>query len=582
MKMRWILLLLAFNCFLSQLTFAEPPEPADLPTERAAFFQKLTTPFMRVIERGSPYYDEGLEQEIWILKLIRHPSWQWLPTGKPQWSSTECSGSEFQKTILEKTGPKFSEVADAYEKFLKRCAPEMETGWNDIFTNAAASMILQMEPNRHPFARHVMFNLPNGILLKGLLFMKADQKKRPLIVFRTGIFSNTQNFNPERFLVMQAFEQGPFNMLVLESMSGSEFVKHNEAFAWGGFDEGLQNFLVARELQHASQPISRFIDSVHLLGMSMGSHGILYANLLNDLNPRSDKTKVVNSTLAYCPLLNMRDTLDYHMSQGFSMDIMNYWASRRLPELSQRFPEAKGDNFIPEILKVLESNYQGALLSEKGKLPDILVPPVDKEGFWQRNDFWPAYKNIQTPAMIFATVKDPVVSWFINSGRIADGRMKFPDSNLKMFSFAQGFHCSFAVSYDWSRFADLLQTYYLKFSPKFHLQEKVSKFPLTAEALEFVRNLKEPVLDIDFEIPEGAAAANVTVVIKKSPRPPWLERFSQPKMKFQLPLSEMDFPIEGYVRNRYESVMLRRWAYQNVSATVAGSDIVFTWKIARQ
>lgn len=581
MKNSLLIALLLFNCFSFSVALADPPEPEDLPTERAKFFHQLNSPFMQVIEKGSPYFDEGLEQEIWILKLIRHPAWQWRPTGKPQWSSPECSGTEFRRRVLKPEAPVFSEVARTYEDFLKRCAPEMETGWNDIFTNAATSMILQMEPNRHPFARHVMFKMPNGILLKGLLFMKGDQKKRPLIIFRTGIFSNTQNFNPERFLVMQGFEQSPFNMLVLESMSGSEFVKHNEAFAWGGFDEGLQNFLIARELQNAKEPMAKYVDSVHLLGMSMGSHGILYASLLNQLNPQPNNSRVVQSAMAYCPLLNMRDTLDYHMSQGFSMDLMNYWSSRRLPELSQRFPEAKGDNFIPEILKVLEANYKGSLMAENGKLPGINLPPVSREGFWERNDYWPAYKNIQTPTMIFATLHDPVVSWFINSGRIADGRMKFPDSNLKMFSFAQGYHCSFAVAYDWSRFADLLQTYYLRYSPKFQLEEKIAKFPLTKEALEFVRNLKAPVLDIDFEIPEGAAAANVTVVFKKSPRPPWLERFAQPEMKLQLPLSEMDFPVESFVRNRYESVMLRRWAYQNISATVTGSDIVFHWAVAR-
>ncbi len=581
MKIRVLWALFALYSFSSVSAFAEPPEPSDLPTERAEFFHKMSSSFMEVIEKGSPYFDEGHEQEIWILKLIRSPWFQWAPNGKPRWTSQACSAHAFQKKILQETGNEFSQIAEGFENYLKKCSPEFETGWNDILTNAAGSMILQMEPNRHPYARHVMFNLPNKIKLKGLLFLKGDQKKRPLIVFRTGIFSNTQNFNPERFLVMQGFEQSPFNMLILESMSGSEFVKHNEAFAWGGFDEGLQNFLIARELQDPKEPLSKLIDSIHLLGMSMGSHGVLYATLLNELNQKPSKPKVINSTLAYCPLLNMRDTLDYHMSQGFSMDIMNYWASRRLPELVKRYPEVTKESFIPEILKVLESNYTGPVIAENGQLPSIQVPPVSKEGFWQRNDFWPQFKNVKTPVMIFATHQDPVVSWFINSGRIDDGRMNFTDSNLKMIAFDQGYHCSLAVAYDWSGFAGVLQTYFLKQSPHFQMENKTARFPMTPKALEFVKNLKEPVIEIDFSVEEGAAAVKAEVVLKKSPRPPLLERLLQPEMSFQLPLSEMDFPIEGFVRSRYESVMLRRWAYQNIHAQVQGSDLVFDWKIAK-
>ena len=91
--------------------------------------------------------------------------------------------------------------------YFERCSKALETGHNNIFRNTYETLFLRLHPAQHPYARHVMFHLPGGIRLKGLLALKGDLRKRPLVILRLGIFSNTQEFFPERYLFMQMFEQ---------------------------------------------------------------------------------------------------------------------------------------------------------------------------------------------------------------------------------------------------------------------------------------------------------------------------------------------------------------------------------------
>jgi predicted alpha/beta-fold hydrolase len=449
-------------------------------------------------------------------------------------------------------------------------------------------MSFKLHPNRYPFGRQVIFHLPNNVKLKGLLAMKTDGKKRPLIILRTGIFSNTQEFYPERSAFIQLFEQGPFNVLVLESSSGSEFLKHNRDYAIGGFDEGLQNFWLAQKLQNPSEPISKYIQSVHMAGVSLGGHGVLLSALLNELNPGPQGQRVVQSALGICPLLNMQDTLDYHMSQGFSMDLMNYWASRRLKVLKDRIPELKDSVFLPQFFNWLKRNYRGPLIAENGKIEGIRLPPEAEQWlaekktpealFWKLNHYWPWYQKVQTPVLILSTEKDPIVSWFINSGRLQDGRMKLQDSNIEMFTFEQGFHCSLPVAYDWSSIATLMQTFFLKMSPDFKPEVKEVRLPLPAAVISQFQG-KTPYLDLSFEAPEMSAALFVSVRFDSEFWPSWSDRLLAPRMSAQLPLSEMEFPLDEVVRNPDESSLLRRWAYQNIEARISGSDIIFRWKV---
>jgi hypothetical protein len=258
--------------------------------------------------------------------------------------------------------------------------------------------------------------------------------------------------------------------------------------------------------------------------------------------------------------------------------------------LKDRIPSLKDDTFIPQFFNDIRDNYQGPLIAENGKISEVQLPPgmqqlIDspqrsRDLFWQLNQFWPWYKNVQTPVVIFSTRKDPIVSWFINSGRIEDQRMHLQDSNLKLFSFLQGYHCSLAVAYDWGTLATLFQTYFLKMSPNYQSEAREFRVPLTAKVLENFKG-KNPFLDTDFEVTEGTSAVEASVRFDQEFSPGIVERTLAPRMSARLPLSEMEFPIDSVVRNADESSLLKRWAYQNIHARIEGSDLVFFWHVTK-
>jgi hypothetical protein len=588
MKIQLLLLILFAGAGFQGFAQAKSSHQTDsMPPTRQAFFHQLNSPFMEVIEEGSPYFDEKLGDYPLLARLIQLDIFKWDPDGKPKHLPEDCDPLLWQGRTLDKNLDSQAWTLEL-EEFVKRCSSQWETRWKGLLSNALGTVNLKLHPSRYPYGRHVIFHLPHHTELKGLLAMKPDGKKRPLLIFRTGIFSNTQEFYPERFLFFQLFEQSPFNVLVLESLSGSEYLKHNDSYSLGGFDEGLQQFLIAQKLQSPEEPLSKFIDSVHMMGMSLGGHGVLFAALLNQLNPGRDGKQVMQSALTFCPLLNMQETLDYHKSQGFSMDLMNYWASRRLQTARKKWPQLQDENFVPQFFDLIQKNYESPLVAENGRITGIKLPkeienilaeikrPPDL--FWQLNNYWPWYLKVQTPVLMFSTRKDPIVSWFINAGRLEDGRMKFENSNVKMLSFPQGYHCSFPVAYDWGAMATVFQTPIFKFSPTFKQESKEVRVPLSVSVLKFLSE-KKTVLNLKFEIEEQTAALFTTVRFDPETGSAFWSWWKSPRMTAQLPLSEMEFPIDQVVRSKDEVSLLRRWAYQNVHAKVDGSDLVFSWKV---
>lgn len=564
-----------------------------LPPSRVEFFRKLNSPILTVIDEGSPFFDEKLGDYPWLARIVQTNFFKWDPLGKPRMQPQDCNSFSWQDRVLQREiNP--DQWSDEILKFLKNCEDQWKTGWNDIVSNSLGMMSFKLNPNRYPYGRHVLLQLPNGVQIKGLLAMKTDQKRRPLIILRTGLFSNTQEFYPERFLFLQLFEQSPFHVLVLESSSGSEFLKHNNSFSLGGFDEGLQNFWIAKALQSESEPISKYINDVHLAGLSMGGHGVMFSALLNQMNPIGKSGNLVlQSALAMCPLLNMQETLDYHMTQSFSMDLMNYWASRRLKVLNEKVPQLRTDHFIPDFSNWIQQNYRGPLIAMDGKVPGIQLPKqIEKiignsehtSGlFWKLNHYWPWFQGVHTPILVLSTQKDPIVSWFINSGRLEDGRLNLQDSNIRSFSFKEGYHCSFPIAYDWASLSNVLQTYFLKLSPGLQRETREIRVPLDVKVMEELENKDLSIfIDLKFETFLQSAGVFATVYFVAERDPSFWQKILAPKMTAHLPLSEMEFPIDKVVRTDDEASLLRRWAYQNIRARIDGADLVFSWKITSE
>jgi hypothetical protein len=553
------------------------------------FFRKLGSDFLQVLENKSNAEAENLGNYPWLFRIFQADVLKWNPTGRPDRHIPNCDPRRFQDMSL---GPEISprQLPQQIEGILQECHREWETGRDSFLVNSVGMMLFQLHPTRHPFGRQILLHLPNHIKIKGFLAMKPDGKKRPLVIFRTGLFSNTHEFYPERSLFLQMFEQSPFHVLVLESSTGSEFLKNNTSWAVGGFDEGIQNFLIARQLQTQQEPISKWISHVHLMGSSMGGHGALFGALLNEHNLGPQGQRVLQSSLAFCPLINMQETLEFHQRRSPFIGLMNYWASRRLQVLKVHIPEISEENFIPQFFDWIQDTYKGPLVAAEGRLPDLNLPPGMQsvllspqrpaDLFWQMNHFWPWYQNVQTPVMVFSTRQDPVVEWTLNSGRIAEKQLQTGNSNFHLVTFEKGHHCSLPIAYEWEALSTLFQTFILKNSPGFQLRPVEFRLPLASE----LRNQfgdRAPLLDLSFDVEPGSTLLFAKVRFDREFWPSFQERWKAPWATARLPLKDLEFPFDSEIHSEDEASLLLRWAYQNIRVRLDGEDLVFYWKVTQ-
>lgn len=571
--------------FAVSLTFSLPSQA--VPVE--SFFRGLSSDFLQVEDLGSSAQGPKPGDYPWLFRIFQSDLFKWNPTGKPKRNIPNCDPRRIQDVAL---GPEVSadQLPSLFELTWKECEREWETGWNSFVTNSLGMMLFQLHPTQYPFGRQVVFHLPNNMKVQGFLAMKPDGKRRPLVIFRTGLFSNTHEFYPERSLFLQMFEQSPFHVLVLESSTGSEFLKNNTSWAVGGFDEGIQNFLIAREIQSVRQPVSKYISHVHLMGSSMGGPGAIFGALLNELNPDSQGRKVLQSALAFCPLLNLQETLEYYEKKNALMGLMNYWASKRLKVLKAHIPGISEENFIPRFFDWIRENYKGPLIAEDGVLPDLRLPeglnqilksetkPADL--FWQMNHFWPWYQNVHTPVMVFSTRQDPVVVWSLNSGRIAEKQLQVGNSNFHLLTTEQGHHCSLPIAYEWAPLTSLFQTFILKNSPGFDLKPIEVRVPLAAD----IRNRfpgRAPEMDLEFDAETGSDHLFATVRFDREFWPSLQDKWQAPRATARISLKDLEFPFDSEIHSEDEASLLIRWANQNISVRLDGDDMVFSWKVTR-
>jgi hypothetical protein len=450
---------------------------------------------------------------------------EWLkynPAATDERTSEACRSDQW----LEKNQGKhkFPEVVASIENYVQKCDSSAQTGWTDMLSNAYLAMMLKLEPKDHPYARFVVFHMPNGVQVKGYLGLKGDGKKRPLVIVRLGIFSSATQFLPERFLFMQLFEQAPFNILILESNSNKEFITRNKTLALGGFDEGVQNFQIAKQLQDEKEPLSHLIEGVHLAGISMGGHGVLFASLLSSLEQarQPQKDPVVQTAMAFCPLINYRDTISAHTANPVEAAIFNLWITDRLSTVQKVLPEIDSNHFLQSMMGYMEADYKGP------KTLDGLVPLPQalrdhKDQYWVGNNFWPYYKDVKTPVLIFSTEKDPIVPYALNSQKLFTHEMDVGNSQLRVIPLQEGWHCTLPAAYQWKPMTTLIQSYILEqsaFQPeKMNKQVDLSSTELILLRSEFppkflvVAGEKEDELVIQLQL---SKKTRKDIVFKKS------------------------------------------------------------------
>lgn len=560
------LLYLAASILFSSLALATTNSSL---TESSGIVAKEPPVKIEVLKPGSAYFKSKGNYPEFLAKVLDNYL-SWVPTAEVRLKLGDCDFRKWEASVKPKMNAmEYNVLGRYFQSYFDTCGKKLETGVTTFVDNAEKMLSMKYDPQNHPYLTKLLFHLPGDIKLKGLLAHKGDSKPRPLIIIRIGIFSGVEDFYADRAWPMMFFEQSPFNVLLVENMTSSEFVENNSRFSFGGYDEGLQNILVARALTDSQSEYASTISSIHLMGISLGGHGVLYASLLNGLNSPKNKS-LMSSFLLMCPVVDLQKSMYGLTQMEHYSPFIDVWSRRRLSAIFSKDPNFKVDSyfsFLPSLTSKISSEFKGGLSYHSS----IMLPKgqVDSKDFWKVNDFWPYYENIREPVLIFATLNDPAVNFANNSKAILEGKIGKNTRNLNVVEMKQGYHCTLPIAYDWNTQLDVYQAYFLKNSPEFKVKEKqvpvilgVSDKSLDINDLE----IKVETINSESKFIEGQVMVSGT---KKTIG------------KFIIPLKDLEFQKIQSPLTMSEQQMYTRWAHHNlILAISARNDLVIKWSEA--
>ncbi|MES3037890.1 MAG: hypothetical protein V4736_08290 [Bdellovibrionota bacterium] len=491
----------------------------------------------------------------------------WLFNGPLRWSPEEIGEL---KTICPQS------VAEIRDTPLKKISDEMlETifarcskpdSWSS-YAGFIKLLSVDFQHLNHPFFKPVVLSFPEGQKIKGLLGIRSFKHPRPLVVVRIGVFGNALEFLGEKYLPMQLFEQGPFNVLVVESTSGSDYLKLNKD-RWGlaGVDEGLQNFHIAQRLSDPSEPLSKLVSSIHFLGMSLGGQGLFTTSELL----RHYSVPKIKNFVALCPVVHLQTSLMglvEPMFQGFGADV---WLQKRLePFVESRFGKQYKGRSISGIFK-LEPEFTHELIRLLG---DNFDPPKFSEwgvGSWalsakQSMDIM-AEKLRLTPLVPFSVISakdDPIVGYKKNTERLKYLEEKM--DNFRIYTLPKGHHCAYPVTYDWSAVGEFIKKVVMG---PVQLAKRYHESVLTAEGFSKAVTGEAQTLEVSavrFEEETRQWAVTITAVP------------SGAEMVIQMTRADVDFDFPGEDLSPEEKVIGTRWLWQNLE--ILRDDASGLWKV---
>lgn len=486
----------------------------------------------------------------------RHPQWAgyllnrflaWQPLDLNPRPVGECEIFKLREAI--RRAPDLPIRTRIIEKYQSQCRAVLTEGPQNPLEQALKIFSMKYNVDENPFLHRVVFQLPDGQKLKGVLALK-DTKRRPLVVVRAGITGNVEEAYAERFFFYQLFERGLFNVLLVENMTGADYIHFNKTLNFGGLAESYQNIWLAQTLKSSSQPLSRFVQSVHLIGLSLGGQGVLTSAWL--ARYQTDR-KIFSSYMALCPLVNTVDTFDHLFKKSFLRFPLELWARSRFSEFESFRPELfKGFFGFPErLLKAVAQDY---------KRPPASYLGVKEPWFIQRQT---NFYSLHQLSKWDPTLMDPVWVWVTNQDAVVP--VKLNTDQLQLVTpvrIAEGNHCSFPVVWDNRVLSSILQGFILGTS-QFNFSERSVK-------LEINPNLNWNLSQITFQDDRQVIEVELSAGEKE-------------KRSFMINRSDLDFAFRTPRLSEHEKFMVRRWLSSNLRWEKNGTDLslLVSWPIVK-
>ncbi len=486
----------------------------------------------------------------------RHPQWAryllnrflaWQPIDLNPRPTGDCDLYKLREAI--RLAPDLRIRTVTLDQYHLKCAKQFIEGPQNPIEQALKIFSMKYEVDQNPFLHRIVFNLPDGQKLKGVLALK-DSRNRPLVIVRAGITGNVEEAYAERFFFYQLFERGLFNVLLVENMTGADYIHHNKSLNFGGLAESYQNIWLAQTLTSKFQPISRLVQSVHLIGLSLGGQGVLTSAWMAryQKNP-----KLFSSYMALCPLVNTVDTFNHLFKESWLRFPLEIWARSRFSEFKTFRPELFEGflGFPSRMLDAVAKNY---------KRPDASYLGVVEPWFIEKQTNYYALHQL---SKWDPTLRDPVWIWVTKEDNIVPVSLNTDQLQLaNPLRISEGSHCSFPVVWDNRVLSAVLQGHVLGNS-NFKVFDKKVKLDINPELNWDLTNITFP--DdrqiIEIELSAGPKA----------------------KRSFTINRSDLDFSFRTPKLSEHEKFMIRRWLSSNLRWERNGTDLslLVSWPMVK-
>ncbi len=453
----------------------------------------------------------------------------WIPSGENHnHTESHCASDEIKRIFQSQPG-NVDRQADLLQRWFNRCNTQIGDGQDGMQPlYKALTLYYPMVANKA--IKSLKLEMPRGDILRGFIAMKRSSKPRPLVIVKCGIYCNADPIRSQFLFFMHLFDESPFHVITLANVSGSEYEFENASVALGGFHEGRQLYELAAAVQHPNSPYRSRISSVHVMGISLGGHGALFSalyasnNRVNFLNKR-----VIDSVLAYCPVVNLERSMDRLFSEGAIANLVENYTRRTLIRLSMNIPilreffrhdyrhRSELKNAISRGATHFYSEWTRDESWPLSPLKNKKINSVDE--FFELNNFNRYYQQIRVPTLVLAAQNDRFVRTNENTGLLAAQMKRSKNPNIKSLVMAYGDHCAFSEANGWRNMSILKREFILSHSPKFRSKRRVYRVPVESEFknLNWLNRLRlspsEPIMSYNFKFKVNRPSLRVELAV---------------------------------------------------------------------
>ncbi len=333
-------------------------------------------------------------------------------------------------------------VTETLQNYIHRCDKQITTEYLRNSSNVVRMLSLKMTESEFAKFKPVKLILAPNQKKQTLLTARIalQDKPAPMIVLRNGVFSSADTFMAERTYAYLFYFKMGYHVIIVENSTSPSFIQNNQFLTFGGIDESIQNIYLGKFLTDKKLDLARQVTSLHLVGISLGGQGVLYASMLNDLNQHA-----YQNMIAICPVVHLQNNLEKYFYPHNSINYFkNVWAKIRLKSLWEKYPQAgeqKNADTIHDAFQIIAKKYRGIILqSESIRIPSFYRK---KSRIWDLLESWDQYQNVQTPVSLIATKSDNLVGYELN------GQTLLNQVNIEQILFPSGNHCSLPIAYQW-------------------------------------------------------------------------------------------------------------------------------------